>query len=154
MPLGKRGERPLGTRGLQAVQAGVGELGQQVPGGTGALRALAAERVLRQCDGLHGDLGAWLGSGVVHVRVRVVLRAELHGRLHGDLGLMGEAVAAVGRRGAAAGAGVSLRVGLGLHLDHPANAGAERVGNKCVAVKQGRVLSFWSVTDNTHVTQL
>lgn len=61
------------------MQAGVGELGQQVPRGTGALRTLAAERVLRQCDGLHGDLGARLGGGVVHVRVRVILRAELHG---------------------------------------------------------------------------
>lgn len=55
---------------------------------------------------------------------------------------MREAVAAVGRRRAAAGASVSLRVGLGLHLNHPADAGAERGGKKRVAMKQGRVL-FW-----------
>ena len=110
------------------MQAGVRELGEQVPGGAGALRALAAECVRSHGDGLHADLGAWLGSGVVHVLVGVILCAKLHRGLHGDLGFMGEAVAAVGGWGAVAGVIVSLCVGLGFNLNHSADTGAERGG--------------------------
>ena len=87
------------------MQAGVRELGEQVPGGAGALRALAAECVRSHGDGLHADLGAWLSSGVVHVRV-----------------------AAGGGWGAVAGVIVSLCVGLGFNLNHSADTGAERGG--------------------------
>lgn len=126
--LGKRGECPLGTRGLKAVQAGVRELRQQIPRGAGALGVLAAQGVLCQGDGLHRDLGARLGGRVVHVCVGVILRAKLHRRLHGDLCLMGEAMAAIGGWRAGAGAIVSLRVDLGFHLDHSADTGAETGG--------------------------
>ncbi|TNN64528.1 hypothetical protein EYF80_025276 [Liparis tanakae] len=51
--------------------------------------------------GLHRDLGCGLGRGVEDLSPGVVLRPELHRGLHGDLGLLGEAVAAVGGRGAA-----------------------------------------------------
>lgn len=108
------------------MEAGVGELGEQVPRGAGAFWALAAEGILGHGDGLHRDLGARLSSGVVHVRVGVVLCAELHCGLHGDLGFMGEAVAAVRGWGAVAGVIVSLRVGLRFDLNHSADAGAER----------------------------
>ena len=110
------------------MEAGVRELGEQVPCGAGALWALAAEGVLCHGDGLHGDLGAWLGSGVVHVCVGVIFCAKLHRGLHGDLGFMGEAVAAVGGWGAVAGVIVSLCVGLGFNLNHSADTGAERGG--------------------------
>lgn len=116
------------------MEAGVGELGEKVPCGAGALGALAAEGILGHGDGLHGDLGAWLSSGIVHVSVGVVLCAELHCGLHGDLGFMGEAVAAVGGRGAVAGVIVSLRVGLRFNLNHSADAGAKR--GKYVAMVQ------------------
>lgn len=108
------------------MEAGVRELGEQVPRGAGALRALAAEGILGHGDGLHGDLRAWLGGGVVHVRVGVILCAELYCGLHGDLGFVGEAVAAVGGRGTVASVIVSLRVGLRFNLNHSADAGAER----------------------------
>lgn len=108
------------------METGVGELGEQVPRGAGALRALAAEGVLGHGDRLHRDLGARLRGGVVHVRVRVILCAELHRGLHGDLGFVGEAVAAVGGWGAVVGAILSLCVGLRFNLDHPADTGAKR----------------------------
>lgn len=111
------------------MKAGIGELGEQVPCGAGALGALAAERVLCQGDGLHGDLGERLGCRVVHVCVGVVLSAELHRGLHGDLCLVSETVAAVGGRGAGAGAIVRLRIGLRLDLNHSADTGAEKREN-------------------------
>lgn len=52
-------------------------------------------------DGLHRDLGSGLGRGVEGLGPGVVLCPELHGGLHGDLGLLGKAMAAVGGRGAA-----------------------------------------------------
>ncbi len=52
-------------------------------------------------DGLHGDLRSGLGCRVEGLSPGVVLCPELHCRLHGDLGLLGEAMAAVGGRGAA-----------------------------------------------------
>lgn len=51
--------------------------------------------------GLHRDLGSRLGRGVEGLSPGVVLCPELHCGLHGDLGLLGKAVAAVGGRGAA-----------------------------------------------------
>lgn len=51
--------------------------------------------------GLHRDLGSGLGRRVEDLSPGVVLRPELHRGLHGDLGLLGKAVAAVGGRGAA-----------------------------------------------------
>lgn len=51
-------------------------------------------------DGLHRDLGSGLGRGVEGLSPGVVLGPELNCRLHGDLGLLGKAMAAVGRRGA------------------------------------------------------
>ena len=108
------------------MEAGVGELGEQVPCGAGALRALAAEGILRHGDGLHRDLGEWLSGRVVHMCVGVVLCAELHRGLHGDLCLVGEAVAAVWGWGAGAGAVVSLCVGLRFDLNHSADTGAEK----------------------------
>lgn len=111
------------------MEAGVRELGEQVPRGAGALGALAAEGVLGHGDRLHRDLRARLGSGVVHVCVRVVLGAQLHGGLHGDLCFMGKAVAAVGGRGAVASVILRLRVGLRFHLNHSADTGAARRGD-------------------------
>lgn len=57
----------------------------------------------RRCwvDGLHRDLGSGLGGGVEGLSAGVVLCPQLHCGLHGDLGLLGKAVAAVGGRGAA-----------------------------------------------------
>lgn len=107
------------------MEAGIGELGEQVPCGACALRALAAEGVLRHSDRLHRDLGEWLGGCVVHMRVGVILCAELHRGLHGDLRLVGKAVAAVRGWGAGAGAVVSLCVGLRFNLNHSADTGAE-----------------------------
>lgn len=52
-------------------------------------------------DGLHGDLGSGLSSRVEGLSPGVVLCPELHSGLHGDLGLLGKAVAAVRGRGAA-----------------------------------------------------
>lgn len=52
-------------------------------------------------NGLDRYLGPGLSGGVEGLRAGVVLRPELHGGLHGDLRLLGEAVAAVGGRGAA-----------------------------------------------------
>lgn len=52
-------------------------------------------------DGLHRDLGSGLSCGVESLRPGVVLCPELHGGLHGDLGLLGKAMAAIGGRGAA-----------------------------------------------------
>lgn len=62
---------------------------------------IAAVKVTGGIDGLHGDLGPGLGCGVEGLCPGVVLGSELNSRLHGDLGLLGKAVAAVGRRGAA-----------------------------------------------------
>lgn len=56
-------------------------------------------------DGLHRDLGSGLGRGVEDLSPGVVLGPELHRGLHGDLGLLGKAVAAVGRRRAAVAGG-------------------------------------------------
>lgn len=56
----------------------------------------------RRCvDGLHRDLGAGLGCGVESLSPGVILCPELYRGLHGDLGLLGKAMAAVGWRGAA-----------------------------------------------------
>lgn len=52
-------------------------------------------------NGLHRDLGSGLGRGVEGLRPGVILGPELNCRLHGDLGLLCEAMAAVGWRGAA-----------------------------------------------------
>lgn len=101
-------------------------MGKQVPGGAGALRTLTAEGVLGDGDRLYRDLGARLGGGIVHVCVRVVLCAELDGGLHGDVGFMGEAVAAVRGWGAIPRVTVRLCVGLWFNLNHPADTGAER----------------------------
>lgn len=122
----KRRKCPLGAGGLKAVEAGVRELRKQVPGGTGALRALTAEGVLGDGDRLYRDLRARLGGGVVDVCVRVIFCAELNGGLHGDVGFMGEAVAAVRGWGAVPGVTMRLCVGLRFNLNHPADTGAER----------------------------
>lgn len=66
-----------------------------------ASAGIAAVEFVGRIDGLHGDLGPGLGRGVEGLRPRVVLGSELNGRLHGDLCLLGKAVAAVGWRGAA-----------------------------------------------------
>ena len=63
--------------------------------------AVEVAPVRGRVDGLHRDLGSGLGRSVEGLGPGVVLRPELHGGLHGDLGLLGEAVAAVGGRGAA-----------------------------------------------------
>lgn len=44
---------------------------------------------------LHRDAGMWLGCGVVGLRAWVVLGAQLHRRLHGDVRVLREAVTAV-----------------------------------------------------------
>lgn len=62
---------------------------------------IAGVKVIGRIDGLHRDLGPGLGCGVEGLRPRVVLGSELNSGLHGDLGLLGKAVAAVGWRGAA-----------------------------------------------------
>lgn len=66
-----------------------------------ASAGIAAIKVIGRIDGLHGDLGPGLGGGVEGLRPWVVLGSELNSRLHGDLGLLGKAVAAVGWRGTA-----------------------------------------------------
>lgn len=52
-------------------------------------------------DGLNRDLGSGLSCGVECLSSGVVLSPELHCGLHGDLGLLSKAMAAVGGRGAA-----------------------------------------------------
>lgn len=59
----------------------------------------------RGVDGLHRDLRPGLGRGVEDLGPGVVLGPQLHRGLHGDLGLLGKAVAAVGWRGAAVAGG-------------------------------------------------
>lgn len=97
-------------------------------------------------NGLYGDLGPGLGGGVKGLSPGVVLGPELHRGLHGDLGLLCEAVAAVGGRGTAvpggrctirgrrgpvgggwavAAAVRTVQVGLRLDLDHTVGTGAE-----------------------------
>lgn len=66
-----------------------------------ASASIAAVKVIGRVDGLHRDLGRGLGRCVEGLCPWVILGSELNGRLHGDLGLLGKAVAAVGRRGAA-----------------------------------------------------
>lgn len=66
-----------------------------------ATAGIAAVKVIGRIDGLHGDLGPGLGCGVEGLRPWVVLGSELNSRLHGDLGLLGKAVAAVGWGGTA-----------------------------------------------------
>lgn len=55
----------------------------------------------RRVDGLHRDLGTGLGCCVESLSPRVILCPELYCRLHGDLSLLGKAVAAIGWRWAA-----------------------------------------------------
>lgn len=77
--------------------------------------------------GLDGDVRMWLCRGVVGLCSGVVLCAQLYGGLHGDLGVLGEAVAAVGGRRAVA-ARVSGGVGvccLRLQMDHPVSTRAK-----------------------------
>lgn len=50
---------------------------------------------------LHRDLGSGLSCGVKGLSPGIVLCPELHRGLHGDLSLLGKAMAAVGGRGAA-----------------------------------------------------
>lgn len=66
-----------------------------------ATAGIAAVKVIARIDGLHGDLGPGLSCGVEGLCPWVVLGSELNSRLHGDLGLLGKAVAAVGWRGTA-----------------------------------------------------
>lgn len=66
-----------------------------------AAAGIAAVKVIGRIDGLHGDLGPGLGCGVEGLCPWVVLGSELNSGLHGDLGLLGKAVAAVGWRGTA-----------------------------------------------------
>lgn len=66
-----------------------------------ATTGIAAVKVIGRIDGLHGDLGPGLGCGVEGLCPWVVLGSELNSRLHGDLGLLGKAVAVVGWRGTA-----------------------------------------------------
>lgn len=66
-----------------------------------ATAAVAAVKVIGRIDGLHRDLGPGLGCGVEGLCPWVILGSELNSRLHGDLGLLGKAVAAVGWRGTA-----------------------------------------------------
>lgn len=101
----------------------------------------------RSVDGLHRDLRPGLGCGVEDLGSGVVLGPQLHRGLHGDLGLLREAVAAVGRRGAAVAggrravgrggrvvggqravaAGVGpVQVGVRFDLDHAVGAGAAK----------------------------
>lgn len=103
----------------------------------------------RSVDGLHRDLRPGLGRGVEDLGPGVVLGPQLHRGLHGDLGLLGEAVAAVGRRGAAvagrrravggggrvvggqravAAAVGTVQVGVRFDLDHAVGAGAAKGG--------------------------
>lgn len=76
---------------------------------------------------LHRDAGVRLGCGVVGLRARVVLGAQLHRRLHGDVRVLREAVAAVGRRRRAV-AYIAQR--LRLQLDYTVRARAEREGGE------------------------
>lgn len=76
---------------------------------------------------MHRDARVWLGRGVVGLRARVVLGAQLHRRLHGDVRVLREAVAAVrGRRRAVAYVAQRLR----LQLDYTVGAGTERDGGE------------------------
>lgn len=66
-------------------------------------------------DGLHRDLGSGLSRGVEDLSPGVVFGPELHCGLHGDLGLLGKAVAAVGwRRAAVAGGRRAIGGGRGV----------------------------------------
>jgi len=59
-------------------------------------------------DGLHRDLRSGLGCGVEGLSPGVILCPELYSGLHGDLGLLGKAVATVGWRGATVAGGRSM----------------------------------------------
>lgn len=77
--------------------------------------------------GLDGNVRMRLGRCVVSLRSGVVLGTQLYSGLHGDVGVLGETVAAVGGWRAVA-AGVSGGVGirrLRLQLNHPVCAGAK-----------------------------
>lgn len=74
------------------------------PATTGVAAVIVIVRVAPSwswIDGLHRDLGSGLSCGVKGLSPGVVLCPELHCGLHGDLGLLGKAMAAVGGRGAA-----------------------------------------------------
>lgn len=77
--------------------------------------------------GLDGNVRMWLCRGVVGLCSGVVLCAQLYGGLHGDLGVLGEAVAAVGGWRAVVArvsGGVGVRC-LRLQMDHPVSTRAK-----------------------------
>lgn len=78
-------------------------------------------------EGLHRDAGVWLCCGVVGLCAWVILGAQLHCRLHSDVRVLREAVAAVGgRRRAVAYIAQRLR----LQLDYTVRAWTEREGGE------------------------
>lgn len=80
------------------------EVAAAAPGATGTAAVIVIVGVASswsRVHRLHGDLGSRLSCGVEGLSSGVILRPELHCGLHGDLGLLGKAMAAVGGRGAA-----------------------------------------------------
>lgn len=63
--------------------------------GVGVVGGAGGDR--RRCEGLYGDLGSGFGRSVKGLSPGVVLCPQLDSRLHGDLSLLGETMAAVGR---------------------------------------------------------
>lgn len=100
---GRTSRSPI-TSGPTVVVVEIAVIAAAAPAAAGVAAVIVVVGVApswRWVDGLHRDLGSGLGCGVEGLSPGVVLCPELHRGLHGDLGLLGKAVAAVGGRGAA-----------------------------------------------------
>lgn len=101
---GRTSRSPITSGSAVVVVAEIAVAAAAAPATAGVAAVIVVVRVApsrSRVDGLHGDLGSGLGRGVEGLSPGVILCPELHRGLHGDLGLLGKAVAAVGRRGAA-----------------------------------------------------
>lgn len=99
---GRRSRSPISSATIVVVEIAV-VAAAAAPAAAGVAAVIVIVGVAPRwsgVDGLHRDLGSGLSRGVEGLSPGVVLCPELNCRLHGDLGLLGKAMAAVGRRGA------------------------------------------------------
>lgn len=117
-------KRPPWTGWLCASWCHLTGLIQEISCGAGIIAVVV---VVVGVEGLHRDAGMWFSCGVVGLGAWVILSAQLHRWLHGDVCVLREAVAAVGgRRRAVAYITQCLR----LQLDYTVRARTETEGGK------------------------
>lgn len=113
----KSWECPLCTGWLKAMHTGVWKLGKQIPRRACAFWALAAKIILSHCHRLYRYFWARFCCGVVHLRMGIIFCAQLHCRLHCNLGFMCKTVTAV-RGWRTVPSIVIFRICLRLNLNH------------------------------------